>query len=778
MRKKTLGTLMAAGGLVLVAAGLGIRLWANSQLNSMPMFWAVHVAQDGRVLAELDDQLYIESAEGRSQAVVPLAKLGVKGFEGDFAILSDGSIILQKGELPPQSAHDVMRALTRTREEAPDTDAAGAVPLQRCSLNTMACTTLAGDAGQGFKVRRTFKLLVNEQAQRIYVADTDQQRLVVLDYAGNILSTKEGDLQFPNQMQMTAPGELTVVDTNHNRFVTYAVTGDGIGAVLKDVPQGEWLGMPMVDFFFPTGFVQTQDGSQFAILAGDNLTQGMLFRRTPDAAGATRIPLPDGADVLTLAATDDEVLVPDNGNYRLHAIGFDGTDHGDFGSDVLTAKFDECAAQRRLYSTIFGYSLWVMLLFAAPLLLLAVRLQRVAEDSEDDAVPATKVVAGTGHEAVDAQALQENGLVAGFLSFTVKPPFEFRRQWGRHALFNSQAGLLCATVILLAGPAVLLYWDIQIRLHHPQAPSLFSQWPFVIICVLVPVMLGWLWSSSLLERVYINRNGMVYQSQFSGPLEWLSFLRPSWALRWTEIAQVTLWGRGDARHPQDWFYLVREQQGKVHRVSALAWKLTGQADGNPQYVPGARMDEDTLRSAIHGTALYQLIGGRGQVPNPALRPASAATASAAAAVRDLPFWQTLGFFGLVFWLLVGVLLFADAHLPQALLKTIGYRALCQTAFVLVTAGMLWALVPDDKRGHFLGAHSALVVFFGPLTVPFYIWSWYGWRRALRFSALACVYLIAFGIAVESVNSVSPGIFPSGTVAPTAMVGGVQAAVRR
>ena len=758
MRKKTLGTLLAAGALVLVAAGLGIRVWANDQLNAMPMFWAVHAAPDGRVLAELDDQLYIESEQGQSLSVIPLAKFGVKGFEGDFAILSDDSIILQKGELPPQSAHDVIRALARTRQEAPDSDSAGAVPLQRCSLTTMECTTLSGGRGDGFRVRRTFKLLVDEQAQRIYVADTDQQRLVALDYSGDVLSSKEGELQFPNQMQMTAPGELTVVDTNHNRFVTYSVSADGIGAVLKSVPQAEWLGVPMVDFFFPTGFVQTQDGSQFAILAGDNLTQGMLFHRSVEGGGATRIPLPKGADVLTLAATDDDVLVPDNGNYRLHAIGFDGADHGDFGSDVLNHKFDEYAAQHRVYAAILSYSLWIMLVLVAPLVYFAVRLQRAAEDGEDSPGPVTAPVAGA--EVVDAQAVQRNGVVVGFLPLKVTPPFEFRRQWGRRALFNSRAGLAAASLPFLVFPLLVLYWDHAIHLKHPQAPSLFSQWPFVLVCIVGPLMLGWLWSSSLLERVYINRNGMVYQSPFCGPLEWLSFLRPSWALRWTEIAEVLLWARGSTRRPAAWFYLVRDQQGKVHRVSALAWKLHGQEDGNPQYFPGAWMDEEILRTTIYGTALYLLIGGRGQAPSQASRPVVPA-ARPAPVLREVPFWQTLAFFGMVFWLLLGALLFADTHAPQAIVKSIAYRAVWQTTFILITAGMLWSAVPDGRRGQFMGAHSVLVLFFGPLTVPFYLWSWYGWRRALRFTALAFVYFIAFGIAVESVNSVWPGTFLSG-----------------
>ena len=765
MRKKTLGTAVAAGALALVAAGFGIRIWSNDQLNAMPMLWAVHVAPDGRVLAELDDKLYIESADGQSQGVVPLGKFGVKGFEGDFAILSDDTVILQKGELPAQSAHDVIRALSRTREEKPDTDTAGAEPLQRCSLTTFACTPLTGP-GDYFKVRRTFKLYVDEQAQRIYVADTDQQRLVMLDYTGKILSSKEGALQFPNELQMTAPGELTVVDTNHNRFVTYAVTADAIGAELRSVPQSEWLGLPMNDFFFPTGFVQANDGSQWAIIAGDSLTHGMLFHRASADAGAKPVPLPQGADVLTLAATDHDVLVPDNANYRIHAIGYDGSDHGDFGSDTLNEAFAGYAAQHRLYQGIFSYSLWAMLLLAAPLLLYAMRLQRAVEDDADVAAPIGRPDGGEDRELVDATAVERNCLsagAAGLIALMPASPFEFHRHWGPRPLANSRLGLTLVSLALLVFPLTIFYFDYRIHLRHPQAPYMILQWWVLLFCGLCAALLFWRWSSALLERVFIHRMGMGYQSPFSGPLEILSFLRPSWALRWDEIADIRLCSRGKGRNPVGWYYLVRDKQGVTRRLSALAWKLKDQDDGNPQYATGGWMDPDTLRSTIYGTALYQLIGRRGQSSASAMRPAAAPAAAATTktmheAAGALPIWQTLSFYGAIFWLLVLLRVFADAHLPAEIVKRVFYRSLWQAGFVATTVGMLYAAVPKEKQGKFVGAHSALVLFFGPLTVPFYLWSWYGWRRALRFTALALVYLVAFGMMVELVNSVLPGTF--------------------
>ncbi|HEV2333411.1 MAG TPA: hypothetical protein VGV16_09640, partial [Gammaproteobacteria bacterium] len=630
-----------------------------------------------------------------------------------------------------------------------------------------ACTALTGP-GDYLKLRRTFKLWVDEQAQRIYVADTDQQRLVMLDYTGRILSSKEKALQFPNQLQITAPGELTVVDTNHNRFVTYAVTPDAIGAELKTVPQAEWLGLPLIDDYFPTGFVQAGDGSQWAVIAGDNLTRGMLFHRPSSGGEATLIPLPAGADVLTLAATDHDVLVPDNANYRIHAIGYDGGDHGDFGSETMNGKFDAYAAQHRLYRGIFTNSLWVMLLLAAPLMFYAMRLQRVVEDDADLEAPVGRDAAGADHEPVDAAAVEANCLAPGALGIMpLKPasPFGFRRHWGRRRYTDGGAGLAVMTLAFLAVLAGFLYLDYGLHLKHPQAPSLLLDWRVLTLFGLCAIALFWRWSTALLERVFVHRLGMGYQSPFSGPLEWLSFLRPSWALRWEEIADIRLCSRGKGRSPANWYYLVRDKRGAARRLSALAWKLQGQEDGNPQYLPGAWMDADTLRSAIYGTALYQLIGRRGQYSASAVRPASAAAATPDGKTfrepaEAPPFWRTLSFYGMGFWLLMCAGFYAQAHLPAAYTHSLLYRACWQLAFLLVTVGMLYSELPKEKRGHFLGVDSVLVLFFGPLTMPFYLWSWYGWKRALRFTALAFAYLIVVIIAMGLVNSALPGTFPS------------------
>jgi len=133
----------------------------------------------------------------------------------------------------------------------------------------------------------------------------------------------------------------------------------------------------------------------------------------------------------------------------------------------------------------------------------------------------------------------------------------------------------------------------------------------MLFFVLVILMTIYLWASYFFERIYVNRYGMGYQSFFHGPLGWLAGLRPGWAWRWEEIADISLRHRGRGRQPATWYYLVRNKKGETRRVSALAWRLPGQDDGNPRYKPAVYMDADTIHAVVHRTALYRLLGKRG-----------------------------------------------------------------------------------------------------------------------------------------------------------------------
>ncbi|HEY0094916.1 MAG TPA: hypothetical protein VGB96_11345, partial [Archangium sp.] len=136
--KSRTAVILAAVAILSIVALLGLQTWASLARDRLPLFSLAHVAPDGRVFVLVDGNLYVESQTGESLEVIPLSRFGVQHFEGDFAVLSDDSIILKSGR------------------------ARGAEPLQRCALKTGECRQLDAAGGESLEAGVAFRLTVDE----------------------------------------------------------------------------------------------------------------------------------------------------------------------------------------------------------------------------------------------------------------------------------------------------------------------------------------------------------------------------------------------------------------------------------------------------------------------------------------------------------------------------------------------------------------------------------------------------------------------------------------
>lgn len=123
-------------------------------------------------------------------------------------------------------------------------------------------------------------------------------------------------------------------------------------------------------------------------------------------------------------------------------------------------------------------------------------------------------------------------------------------------------------------------------------------------------------------------------------------------------------------------------------------------------------------------------------------------------------WQHAYLYGASFWILMAVIFFADAHFTTARGHSSDLSFLWQLGFIVVTWGYLMGRVPPERRVAFNkpNAASILIVFLGPLTIPGYLWFWYGWRRALRFVLFTLLYFLVFVALLAIVNFALPGTF--------------------
>lgn len=601
MDRKQLTTALAAVGIVFVLVAVGLRLWANSERNGMPQLAMVHVGPDGGLYTMLADTLYIDDADGNSKSVIPLSRFGIGGFWGDFAVLADGSIILPAGKQPPDSAQKEARIYANQ----PVTASADAVSLTRCTVADFKCTPLVGDpASDYFRADRVFKLALDETAGRLYVADTAGQRLLILDLQGRILAQKTDGFSFPNQIELPAPGELDVADTDDQEVQKFDVSADKFAP--KGAPEFMTNWSRAFDHGHPVGLATDEHGGQWVLLTDGTIRHGFLYRLPQGETVPKRVPLPAAADVLSLTAAGYHVLAPDQALYAIHAFSLDGESLPDAGSDTLQAALAGYASTRRLYDALFDYSLTALLAVLA-LLFLVYRVMRLyGWGQETEGEEAAPLPAGTTQAPAMAWSGRE---------------FVFRRRMGGLLSPASRKRLFIIVGCFAAFPVGVLLWFQYQLAQRPHPPHLQAHaalsgfWNdpenYAMVALTIAVIVYY-WLSSKYERLYVSHTGLRYTSWLGGPLSLLQPFYPGWELRWDDLTDIRLTARGRGkqrgRNLMYWYYQLTPRQGPVRKLGAASWRLEGETDyTNLTLRQAFKRDPAVLKAVMAQTRLFRLL---------------------------------------------------------------------------------------------------------------------------------------------------------------------------
>jgi hypothetical protein len=238
--------------------------------------------------------LHVFATDGARRSSFDLAALGVTRRPSELALHADGRVVFAD----------------------PDTSM-----LERCTLPGGPCERLdpglRAAAAQPLFPLNSVRVAIDDSAQRYYISDNAGHRVVIADFSGRALaSSAPGLFRYPNQLAVTAPGELSVADTNHHRIATFDVRGDRIGPVLRAVSTLAWdIARPGRAWPFDA---QAMPGEETWVLVANNRMRDadvLVF----DAAGKAtrRIDLGDDSDPFAIRRWNDRVLVADATRYRV-----------------------------------------------------------------------------------------------------------------------------------------------------------------------------------------------------------------------------------------------------------------------------------------------------------------------------------------------------------------------------------------------------------------------------------------------------------------------------
>lgn len=590
--------------ILLIAGAVGARLWANQQRLEVPNFRAMTSSGDGRVFVVLGNTLYVESASGESLRVLPLAEWGVEDFNGDLAVLSDGSLVLGRGRLGEVGIAEGSRMMLRERPVAWDP----VERLQRCALATGECVPLDGD-GHPLELRRGFSLAVDEKGGFIYASDAANHRLLQATLAGEVLASHDSGWEFPNGVRVVDANRIALADTNHARYVELAVGPDGFGDIVHQESILGWPGVTVLQRF-PFEVLTDGDGALWMLVAGGNMNDATLHRRAANGE-VRKLVLPEEADPVALAQSGERVLVADAQHFRIHSFEGDAISPGIFGSSRLREQLDALHAEHDRFALIFDYSLIAVLVVAIPALGVGVFLQvraQTAEHSEElGEGPASAGVPGAAATA-DASMLMQNP--AAQLA-SLRGEFVF---WRKFSALGTREGLRFGVLVglfILVMIAGVVWFSMQAaeRNGTPLADE-FDDPRVYLVVALSLLLFVFYWLSAMYERLIVNRDGIRYVSFLSGPLRFLNGLHPDWSVSWEQVEWIRLKQTGDGRRAYQWRYEIRVPGEGRRKVNPLAWRLAGEHEVGVPLRSATRLSDDVFREAISRTLLYRLLTRR------------------------------------------------------------------------------------------------------------------------------------------------------------------------
>jgi sugar lactone lactonase YvrE len=185
---------------LLIILSAGFRLWAlNASSNIYP---PDHVASNGRnICVHSNKVLYFLSPEGQTQKSVQLSASGLKREPADLELLNDGSLLI--GDLDKKS-------------------------ILRCSLENLSCCKIGPP--NNYQINEYFKFCADEKRGMLFIADTNNHRVLVQDMEGTYYKIIESStkIDYPNDITMDEQGMLWLTNTLHERLLGFHVNGNSI----------------------------------------------------------------------------------------------------------------------------------------------------------------------------------------------------------------------------------------------------------------------------------------------------------------------------------------------------------------------------------------------------------------------------------------------------------------------------------------------------------------------------------------------------------------------
>jgi len=337
-------------GIILVAFFVFLPTWASYRATKLsgPRL----IAEDSEKRIWIDDNaaIYILDKDGNILCTHPIESLNITPPLAAFCPMPDGGMLV--GSRETGLIHHVRYDGTRV----------GLINLSETAT------------GRPFGA---FHLLYDSEKDAIYLSDTSNHRVIVINPSGELLCSKgltgtPGFFYFPNALVNDKSGRILVADTNNHE----------IKVLSKDLELEDSI-MPMpvleISFVWPALLGIDNGGRLYVVNYSSDLKYGALVRINEEGMVETTFPLQEGIMPISMLVRDKDVLLTDKKDFTIWRIDSESMEVSLFGSEALQGIFEASHKKVKFYHIIKTTSRYLLFIFLVILLIcLAIERKRRA----------------------------------------------------------------------------------------------------------------------------------------------------------------------------------------------------------------------------------------------------------------------------------------------------------------------------------------------------------------------------------------------------------------
>ena len=296
---------------------LGVSAFAFYDASiKVPRFRYMQTDDNGKLYIHLAGSLYQYDLEHQFERKIDLDQHQSTSALSNFDFFNNGDLLIREG-VDPTSILDKVSIYLGFQNPAKNDSLDGQGILMRCQMQLLQCNKF-GSSDLAFDV--PLYLTIDRQMDRVFVADSTNHKIKLLDQDGQELSQIEDKLNYPHQLIVSSQ-LLYVANTNRREISVYKIENQHLSkehdlsfkSKSKKLSKHRWpVGMALLE------------NSIWLVKANDDTDETEIIVFNEENRPIAKLDTPAGANIYSLVKFGNEILANDFDSQQIYRFDLTG----------------------------------------------------------------------------------------------------------------------------------------------------------------------------------------------------------------------------------------------------------------------------------------------------------------------------------------------------------------------------------------------------------------------------------------------------------------------